>query len=91
MYSGPCSISHVRRTPCTGGASTIIELIPDGSNVKKGDVLCRLDSSDYEELIRQQEIQVQRSRADLEAARLDLESEKAALREYRDGTRTSGD
>jgi HlyD family secretion protein len=70
----------------TGGASTIIELIPDGSRVKKGDVLCRLDASDYEELIRQQEIQVQRARADLEAAKLDLESEKAGLREYRDGT-----
>jgi HlyD family secretion protein len=74
------------RTIQTGGASTIIELIPDGTTVKTGDVLCRLDSSDYEELIRQQEIQVQRTRSDLQAALLDLDSMKAALREYRDGT-----
>lgn len=70
----------------TGGASTIIELIPDGSTVREGDVLCRLDSSDYEELIRLQEMEVQRVRASREAAVLDLDSMKAALREYRDGT-----
>jgi HlyD family secretion protein len=29
----------------TGGASTILEIIPNGTNVKKGDVLCRLDAS----------------------------------------------
>lgn len=70
----------------TGGASTIIELIPDGSTVEKGEVLCRLDSSDYEELVRQQEMEVQRVRAALQGAILDLESVKAALREYREGT-----
>ena len=34
----------------TGGASTILEIIPNGTTVKKGDVLCRLDASDYEEV-----------------------------------------
>lgn len=67
------------------GSTTILSLIPDGSTVAKGDVLCELDSSDYQELVRQQQIEVDRSRADYEAARLDLESEEIALREYRDG------
>ncbi len=70
----------------SGGASTIIELIPDGSTVHEGDVLCRLDSSEYEELIRQQEMDVQRVRAALQGAILDLDSMKTALREYREGT-----
>src|SRR4051794_7983315 len=39
-----------------GGASTILWLIPDGTMVKKGDILCELDASDYEELVRQQEM-----------------------------------
>ena len=31
------------------GASAIIWLLPDGSIVKKGDVICKLDASDFEE------------------------------------------
>src|SRR5438477_12896274 len=31
-----------------GGASTILELIPEGTLVQKDDVLCRLDAADYE-------------------------------------------
>ena len=33
-------------------ATTILDLVPAGSIVKKGDVLCRLDASEYEELER---------------------------------------
>jgi HlyD family secretion protein len=67
------------------GSTTILEIVPDGARVQKGDVLCELDSSDYEELARQQQINVDQGRADYEAARLDLESEEIALREYREG------
>src|SRR5262245_50433742 len=31
-----------------GGSSTILSVIPEGSMVRRGDVLCVLDSSDYE-------------------------------------------
>ena len=44
-----------------GGASTLLSIVPDGSDVEKGDVLAVLDSSDYEELLRQQQITVERS------------------------------
>ena len=44
--------SNEGRTISAAG-STILELIPEGSTVHKGDVLCRLDSSAYEELVLQ--------------------------------------
>ena len=37
-----------------GGASVLLSVIPEGSVVKRGDVLAVLDSSDYEELLRLQ-------------------------------------
>ena len=69
-------------------ASTIIELIPEGSQVVKGDILCRLDSSDYEELVRQQEIKLQESLAEQQKAIYDLKAAQVALLEYREGTLT---
>jgi HlyD family secretion protein len=69
-----------------GGASTILEIVSDGAIVHKGDVLCQLDASDYEELVRQQEIKVQEAQSMHRRAELDLGTAQAALREYRDGT-----
>lgn len=69
----------------TKGASTILELMPEGSIVEEGDILCRLDSSDFEEIVRQQEIEVEEDRADYAGFLLDLESNEIRLREYRDG------
>src|SRR5437762_1221714 len=70
-----------------GGSSTILEVIPDGSNVRRNDVLCRLDASDYEELARQQRIKVEAAETDRDRAQLDLEVAEITLREFRDGTR----
>src|SRR5437764_3205050 len=41
-----------------GGASVLLSVIPEGSLVRRGDVLAVLDSSDYEELLRQQRMTV---------------------------------
>jgi HlyD family secretion protein len=68
-----------------GGASTILEVLPDGTNVHKDDIICRLDSSEYEELVRQQEIKVETARSEHRRAELDLLAAEAGLREYRDG------
>src|SRR5262249_41808328 len=57
----------------TSGSSTILELIPAGTMVKKDDILCKLDSSAYEELVRQQEMTVQRAVADHLQAKLAYE------------------
>jgi len=68
-----------------GGASTILSVIPDGSMVKEGDVLCVLDSSDYEELVRTQQMNVDRAAADYRQAELVLDVARTAVTEYRDG------
>jgi HlyD family secretion protein len=67
------------------GASLIIDLTPEGTRVEKGQVLCTLDASEYEEMVRQQEIELQEDKAQYEGARLDLETLEVALKEYRDG------
>lgn len=69
----------------TGGSSQILSVVPDGSIVKKGDVLCTLDSADYVELVRNQQMNVDRVRADLNQARLILEVAQMAVTEYTDG------
>jgi HlyD family secretion protein len=69
-----------------GGASVLLKLIPEGTHVKRGDVLAVLDSSDYTELLRLQRINVERAQADKIQAELDHEIAKLALVEYRDGT-----
>lgn len=68
------------------GASTLLSIVPDGSQVKKGDVLAVLDSSDYEEMLLQQRVTVERVQADYRQTELTLEVAKLALVEYRDGT-----
>jgi HlyD family secretion protein len=68
-----------------GGASTILEIIPNGSTVKKGDVLCRLDASEYEEIAQAQEIRVLQHQAEAVQRDLGLQAAEIALKEYRDG------
>ncbi len=67
------------------GSSTILSLVPEGTMVRKGDVLCTLDATHYDEALRLQEIQVSMVRSDLTKARLDLEVAKLAVVEYRRG------
>ncbi len=42
-----------------GGASTILTVIDEGTEVKKGEILCELDASDYEEMLRLQMMTVE--------------------------------
>ena len=67
------------------GNSTIISIVPEGTVIKKGDVLCSLDSSRYDESLRLQEIHVGQVRADLKKAELDHQVAKLAVVEYREG------
>lgn len=68
-----------------GGASVLLYLIPDGTIVKRGEVLARLDSSGYEELLRQQQITVERARSDRYQAALNLDVAKLSVHEYEEG------
>jgi HlyD family secretion protein len=67
------------------GASTILSLIPEGSTVKTGEVLCELDSSNYQELLRRQQIVVEQATADQRQATLALEVAEIGLKSYREG------
>jgi HlyD family secretion protein len=69
----------------SGGASTILEIVPDGTMVKKGDVLCTLDASEYEEVANVQTIRVLQHHAEMVQTELQLQSAEIALKEYQDG------
>jgi HlyD family secretion protein len=69
-----------------GGASVLLSIVPEGTRARRGEVLAVLDSSDYEELLRQQKITVERARADYRAAKLSYEIAKLAVHEFRDGS-----
>ena len=63
----------------------ILTVIENGARVKKGDELCRLDSSELAEVARQQEISVEQSRALFDQARLEVETAGLQLKEYQEG------
>jgi HlyD family secretion protein len=63
----------------------VLSVIANGTLVKKGDELCRLDSSAIEELAREEEILVNQARALLLKASLEFETARIALREYAEG------
>jgi HlyD family secretion protein len=71
-----------------GGSSVLLSIVPEGSMVHRGDILAVLDSSEYEELLRQQKITVERSRADHRQAELDYEIALLAVSEFREGSMT---
>jgi HlyD family secretion protein len=74
-----------RGTLFAGGASTILEIVPNGTTVKKGDVLCRLDASEYEDVALAQTIRVEQHKTEEVQRDTGLQSAELALKEYRDG------
>lgn len=69
------TIDSSRNTTLTSsveGNTTIISIVPEGSLVKAGDIVCELDSSALQDKARQQEIQVTEARAKLAKAEEDL-------------------
>jgi HlyD family secretion protein len=68
------------------GASTLLSVIPEGTMVKRGDVLAVLDSADYEEMLRVQRITLERAQSDKLQAELNVEVAKMAVREFLEGT-----
>jgi HlyD family secretion protein len=69
-----------------GGASVLLSVVPEGSVVKRGDILAVLDSTDYEELLRLQRITLERAASDHLQAKLDVEVAKLAIEEFVEGT-----
>jgi HlyD family secretion protein len=68
-----------------GNASFIISLVPEGTTVSRGEILCQFDASTYEELVRAQKIALEQSKADYHRADLDLQVAQIGLKLYREG------
>ena len=67
------------------GSTRIISLLPEGTHVKAGDVVCRLDASAFEDALQAQEIRHAQAKAWVDQALALLEVAKITLSEYRDG------
>ncbi|MEL7500077.1 MAG: HlyD family efflux transporter periplasmic adaptor subunit [Planctomycetota bacterium] len=61
---GKCEIDHYE--------NTLIFLAPEGTVVKKGDVVAKFDSSEYAKFLSQQEKEVNEQKAELETAKQEL-------------------
>ena len=73
------------------GGSTILWIVPDGTQVRDGEELVRFDSSAVEDLFSQQAIVVERAKAAQVAAQHELAAARLALPEYVDGTFVASD
>jgi HlyD family secretion protein len=67
------------------GSTRIIDILPEGTNVKKGDVVCTLDSSALDDELPAQEIRYLQAKAYVEQAKAIYEVNLITLKEYRDG------
>jgi HlyD family secretion protein len=64
---------------------TIISILPEGSKVKAGDVVCELDSSLFRDAHAVQQLRYVQAKAWVEQAKYSLEADNIALREYESG------
>ncbi len=67
------------------GGSTILWIVEDGTQVKKGDELVRLDSSTIEDQVNAQKILYEKARALMIEAEKLYESSEIAVQEYKEG------
>ncbi len=69
-----------------GPGVTILSIVPEGSLVRKGDVVCELDSADLRDRLVNQQITINKAMASYNEARLDREVAELAVAEYAEGT-----
>jgi hypothetical protein len=67
------------------GLTTILKIVPDGSTVKKGDVVCVLNATLFQDQLVNQRITVKMAEAAFLNAKLAREVAEIAVREYREG------
>ena len=81
-----CEVKSRGAGGSSGGGVAILEVVPEGTLAKKGDVLVKLDSSALEQEFKQQTIAENTSRALVIQAENTLEAAKIARIEYLEGT-----
>ena len=67
------------------GSTRILEILPEGTRVKSGDVVAKLDGAAYEDEGQAQEIRYLQAKSYVEQANSLLEVAEITLKEYRDG------
>lgn len=70
------------------GRATILELVPEGTAVKKGDRIARLDAASIEDKLNRQEILLEKARSSLLKAEQDVEVQKKKNAEAETAART---
>jgi HlyD family secretion protein len=67
------------------GSTRIITILSEGTVVHKGDVVCQLDSSAFEDELKAQQIRFAQAQAWVQQAQAIFEVNEITLKEYRDG------
>ncbi len=68
------------------GSTTIIKILPEGSRVRKGELVCELDSASLKDQLTNQRITVQQAEAAYQNSKLTREVAEIAKDEYLEGT-----
>jgi len=68
------------------GGTTILWVIPEGSQVEQGDLIVELDTAYLQEMIQAQEIALRDAESSLARINTEVESAKKAVKEYEEGT-----
>jgi HlyD family secretion protein len=83
---GTLQASRSRDVVCqVEGAATIISLLAEGSRVKKGDLVCELDSASFRDQLVNQKIATQGAEASYRNAKITREVAEIAIKEYVEG------
>ena len=67
------------------GSTRILSILPEGTRVKKGDIVCELDSASFRDELKAQKIRHLQAESWVKQAKAILEVNQITLREYRDG------
>jgi len=67
------------------GSTTIISIQPEGTKVKKGDLVCELDSASLRDQLTNQKIATQGAEASFQNAKLTREVAEISVKEYEEG------
>ena len=67
------------------GSTTIISILAEGTPVKKGDLVCELDSASLRDQLTNQKIATQGAEASYQNAKLTREVAQIAVKEYKEG------
>ena len=67
------------------GSTRIVSILPEGTHVTKGQVVCELDASAFDDELQAQLVRWLKAKSWVDQARSILEVSEISLREYRDG------